>query len=128
MFNFFKAKATLWGTLSIRDNKKIDSYVALLTTDWTKIEQLLKNMGDGKIANLNFQASDSDGINLDRNINGNFTLSFFPRVFLKGEDSPYYELTDNNQNLIPMETAKKAIEYFFNNQKMDGSLNWKTKE
>ena len=127
MFNLFKKKnnIVLLGTLSLYDMKKVRSDFPILSTDWEKIQQGLKDMETGKVTNLNFQIS--DGINLDKSPEGNLILIFCPKTFLQTGESPYYELLENGQKAVSMETVRKAVEYFFNNQKRNEELDWETK-
>ena len=124
MFNLFKKNSdSIWGILSVKNAGNVTSDFSLLSTEWEKVDQLLKDMDSGKIINLNFQASGADAMNLYRNDTGNLVLMFAPKAFLNGEEVPYYQKEN-----ISIDTARKEIEYFFINKKRNEELNWDIQE
>ncbi len=128
MFDFLKKKQdtiSLWGTLSIKNAEGKNSYVALLASDWAKVESLLNDIRKGIMINLNFQLSGSDSINLDRKSEDAFTLVFYPKAFLKGENVSYYALMQNGKETVNFDLAKSVIGTFFKEGRRNERLNWK---
>lgn len=124
MLNLFKKnKDSLWGTLSVKNAQEVTSDLPLLSTEWEKIDQFLKDMDSGKVINLNLQAGGADAMNLYRNDQGNLVLMFASKAFLSGEEVPYYQKEN-----ISIEIARKEIEYFFINNKRNEEFNWDIQE
>ena len=117
MFNFFKQKVSLLGTLSIKGADGKDFYTPVTSDKWSTIEKCIEDLYAGRIKNINLKIS--DGMNLDRSDSGNISLSYFPNAFLKTASGSYYQIGN-----LSITEAKHAFKHFFLNQERDASLGW----